>query len=78
MEVFAGKTKPLRFFILNSKKIPLARSSLTTHKKKTMATPNNVMMNNVLDSIKSTLHEVNMMGFDSYAEQTIAFFEAVR
>ncbi|CAO3655205.1 unnamed protein product [Mucor hiemalis] len=42
-----------------------------------MATPNNVMMDNVLDSIKSTLQEANLMGFDSYAEQTIAFFKAI-
>jgi hypothetical protein len=46
-------------------------------KKKKMSNQQNDMMNNILASVKASLNEANMMGFDSYAEQTIAFFKAV-
>lgn len=35
-------------------------------------------MNDLINSIKSSLQETNMMGFNSFAEQTIEFFEAVK
>lgn len=44
--------------------------------KLTMANQN-VMMDQLMDSIKATLTDANMMGFESYTEQTLAFFYAV-
>lgn len=38
----------------------------------------NALIDNLVDSIKATLTDANMMGFESYAEQTVAFFQAVR
>ncbi|KAI7895703.1 transmembrane protein 18-domain-containing protein [Mucor mucedo] len=40
-------------------------------------TAQNVMMDNLVESIKATLTEANMLGFASYTEQTLAFFHAV-
>ncbi|KAG2214005.1 hypothetical protein INT47_001276 [Mucor saturninus] len=39
-------------------------------------TGQNVMMDNLVESIKATLTDANMMGFASYTEQTLAFFHA--
>ena len=43
----------------------------------TMSVQPNDLIHTMVESIKSTFKEANMLGFDSYAEQTIAFFEAV-
>lgn len=43
-----------------------------------MSSQSNVMINTLVDSIKESLKDANMLGFESFAEQTIEFFRAVR
>ncbi|KAI9329695.1 transmembrane protein 18-domain-containing protein [Pilaira anomala] len=42
-----------------------------------MSSQPNVMINSLVDSIKESLNEANMLGFESFSEQTIEFFKAV-
>lgn len=42
-----------------------------------MSSQPNVMINSLVESIKESLNEANMLGFESFSEQTIEFFKAV-
>ncbi|KAG2230760.1 hypothetical protein INT48_001662 [Thamnidium elegans] len=42
-----------------------------------MSSQPNVMINTLVDSIKESLNDASMLGFESFAEQTIEFFRAV-
>jgi hypothetical protein len=42
-----------------------------------MSNAQTAAINSILQSVKASLNDANLMGFDSYAEQTIAFFKAV-
>lgn len=42
-----------------------------------MSSQPNVMIDTLVDSIKESLSDANMLGFESFAEQTMEFFRAV-
>ncbi|KAI8062945.1 transmembrane protein 18-domain-containing protein [Thamnidium elegans] len=42
-----------------------------------MSSQPNVMINTLVDSIKESLNDASMLGFESFAEQTIEFFRAI-
>ncbi|GAA5813954.1 hypothetical protein MFLAVUS_007444 [Mucor flavus] len=42
-----------------------------------MSSQPNVMIDTLVDSIKESLSDANMLGFESFAEQTMEFFRAI-